>query len=242
MTTESIPTRLLVWHEQTDPTKLLRITDAIRRGDPLPPIEAMAIGHKFLVLDGAHRAQAHQYCHRSEIRARLHNLPLSAEVPGWSHSIPRDAAAKLAHLLLPVDALGQAEIVLHGVRRQVGTASQRPRDIFLACHRIARVAYAHGIQTSRPGVLQRSDDRRRHHDLAPAERGHVVGHRQQSRTPARNCDPVRPDPPARRHRGFRDDTRHLRRVTTRANSAPPLDEGQPRGRCSCSGRDSIRDQ
>lgn len=47
MTTESIPTRLLVWHEQTDPTKLLRITDAIRRGDPLPPIEAMAIGHKF---------------------------------------------------------------------------------------------------------------------------------------------------------------------------------------------------
>lgn len=42
MTTESIPTRLLVWHEQTDPTKLLRITDAIRRGDPLPPIEAMA--------------------------------------------------------------------------------------------------------------------------------------------------------------------------------------------------------
>ena len=53
MTTESIPTRLLVWHEQTDPTKLLRITDAIRRGDPLPPIEAMAIGHRFLVLDGA---------------------------------------------------------------------------------------------------------------------------------------------------------------------------------------------
>ena len=100
MTTESIPTRLLVWHEQTDPTKLLRITDAIRRGDPLPPIEAMAIGHRFLVLDGAHRAQAHQYCHRSEIRARLHNLPLSAEIPGWSHSIPRDAAAKLAHLLL----------------------------------------------------------------------------------------------------------------------------------------------
>lgn len=151
MTTESIPTRLLVWHEQTDPTKLLRITDAIRRGgDPLPPIEAMAIGHKFLVLDGAHRAQAHQYCHRSEIRARLHNLPLSAEVPGWSHSIPRDAAAKLAHLLLPVDALGQAEIVLHGVRRQVGTASQRPRDISLACHRIARVAYAHGIRPLGP--------------------------------------------------------------------------------------------
>ena len=88
MTTESIPTRLLVWHEQTDPTKLLRITDAIRRGDPLPPIEAMAIGHKFLVLDGAHRAQAHQYCHRSEIRARLHNLPLSAEVPGWSTPYP----------------------------------------------------------------------------------------------------------------------------------------------------------
>ena len=150
MTTESIPTRLLVWHEQTDPTKLLRITDAIRRGDPLPPIEAMAIGHRFLVLDGAHRAQAHQYCHRSEIRARLHNLPLSAEVPGWSHSIPRDAAAKLAHLLLPVDALGQAEVVLHGVRRQVGTGSQRPRDIFLACHRIARVAYAHGIRPLGP--------------------------------------------------------------------------------------------
>ena len=209
MTTESIPTRLLVWHEQTDPTKLLRITDAIRRGDPLPPIEAMAIGHRFLVLDGAHRAQAHQYCHRSEIRARLHNLPLSAEVPGWSHSIPRFTTTARHLSRLPPDRA--------------------------SCLRAWN-------QTSRPGVLQRSDDRRRHHDLAPAERGHVVGHRQQSRTPARNCDPVRPDPPARRHRGFRDDTRHLRRVTTRANSAPPLDEGQPRGRCSCSGRDSIRDQ
>ena len=242
MTTESIPTRLLVWHEQTDPTKLLRITDAIRRGDPLPPIEAMAIGHKFLVLDGAHRAQAHQYCHRSEIRARLHNLPLSAEVPGWSHSIPRDAAAKLAHLLLPVDALGQAE---HRPAR--GAPSGGDRFTTTARH-LSRLPPDRASclrawnQTSRPGVLQRSDDRRRHHDLAPAERGHVVGHRQQSRTPTRNCDPVRPDPPARRHRGFRDDTRHLRRVTTRANSAPPLDEGQPRGRCSCSGRDSIRDQ
>lgn len=41
-------------------------------------------------------------------------------------------------------------IVLHGVRRQVGTASQRPRDIFLACHRIARVAYAHGIRPLGP--------------------------------------------------------------------------------------------
>lgn len=37
MTTESIPTRLLVWHEQTDPTKLLRITDAIRRGGSPSP-------------------------------------------------------------------------------------------------------------------------------------------------------------------------------------------------------------
>lgn len=175
MTTESIPTRLLVWHEQTDPTKLLRITDAIRRGDPLPPIEAMAIGHKFLVLDGAHRAQAHQYCHRSEIRARLHNLPLSAEVPGWSHSIPRDAAAKLAHLLLPVDALGQAE---HRPAR--GAPSGGDRFTTTARH-LSRLPPDRASclrawnQTSRPGVLQRSDDRRRHHDLAPAERGHVVG-------------------------------------------------------------------
>jgi len=152
MTTESIPTRLLVWHEQTDPTKLLRITDAIRRGDPLPPIEAMAIGHKFLVLDGAHRAQAHQYCHRSEIRARLHNLPLSAEVPGWSHSIPRDAAAKLAHLLLPVDALGQAE---HRPAR--GAPSGGDRFTTTARH-LSRLPPDRASclrawnQTSRPGV------------------------------------------------------------------------------------------
>lgn len=151
MKMESIPARLLVWHEQTDPAKLHRITSAVRRGDSLPPIEAMAIGHRFLVLDGAHRARAHQACHRPEIRAHLHTIPPGARVPGWSHSIPRDAAAELARLFpLPMDTPGQAEIVLDGVRRHVGTASQRPRDVFLACHQIARIAYARGIRPLRP--------------------------------------------------------------------------------------------
>ncbi|MSS44603.1 hypothetical protein FYJ43_00675 [Cutibacterium sp. WCA-380-WT-3A] len=150
MRIENIPTRLLVWHEQTDPHKLLHIRNAVEDDAPLPPIEAMAIGHRFLVLDGAHRAQAHHESHLPHIRARLHTLPLTAEVPGWSHAIPLDAAIRLARLALPAGNRGQADIVINGVRRHLGTTSRRLRDQYLFSHKIARIAYAHGITPLEP--------------------------------------------------------------------------------------------
>ena len=242
MTTESIPTRLLVWHEQTDPTKLLRITDAIRRGGSPSPHR----GH-------GDRPQIPRP-RRCAPGPSPPVLPSIGDPSPPPQPPPQRGSTRLEPLHTPrcssetgspTPPRGRSRS--GGNRPARGAPSGGDRFTTTARH-LSRLPPDRASclrawnQTSRPGVLQRSDDRRRHHDLAPAERGHVVGHRQQSRTPARNCDPVRPDPPARRHRGFRDDTRHLRRVTTRANSAPPLDEGQPRGRCSCSGRDSIRDQ
>lgn len=144
-----IATDQLIWHEMTDAAKLRRIVDVDGCGEVFKPIQVMAHGDDFVILNGAHRARAAQLNGRHSIAATVHRVPGHVRVPGWTHVVSRAIAQHLLREFAYRRWGAQASLIIDGQRHELGLPHVDDFTAHRIFHDVARIAYREGQHTVR---------------------------------------------------------------------------------------------
>lgn len=149
----TLDTQQLVWHEELEHPRLRALVELVRANHSLPPIAVVPAGESFLIIDGAHRARAAAVNGRT-VRARVHELDPSIQVPGWSHALsPANSRRLTRRAERPRPGSCAAALDFDAGRLNLEHHDGSPAAVHRALHAVADTAYHHGHLRLEPGVL-----------------------------------------------------------------------------------------